>query len=401
MTYWDMDEENENWQYPDFADQSEPCHHDCLGTQNDPELFPPGCDCTCICYDSWLGWEPLSDGHLWATWGGSVDLTTAGTYTLTVSVCNDCPPTEPDECVNVNDPDYPSWAFDECTQKTLTIEVTERSRLCTASLSDGEGCPGESLDLPLIILNLGDCTETYNWTITQTGEPFSLIVAPDAGSVTLGPSETHAEWIQVTIPTDACPLGAGSQDATLTLTVTSTEGTQCTTQDGTIRVLDFCSNCEDCPGTESGWLDVAVDRTRGCGPTDTWAEDPIVDDCGNSLQLSCTGAFHLTLNGVDVGTCIWIPPSGVNDFKYKKITTPCGWKISATFHRTQDTDKVLPHVRDCGTIGKYDWLDTIVDNCAGTTTTRCCAGDADPGEDPEADCPSSGDCANVSTCWEP
>ncbi len=152
----DVDLKNRNWRYAGFADPDPDCYQGCLGTNNDPQLYPPGCNCNCVCYDSWNGWEQFGDGHLVVSWSGTVDLTQTGTYTITATVCNADPPTGPEECVELDDPDFPSWAKDSCQEATLTIRVVEAD-------IDIEGLADEDeADPPGAILSLNNDDDNEN-----------------------------------------------------------------------------------------------------------------------------------------------------------------------------------------------------------------------------------------------
>ncbi len=168
----------------------------------------------------------------------------------------------------------------------------------------------------------------------------------------------------------------------------------------TIIVPDCCS-CSpppECHGTpSSSWTPFYP--TRDCELEDNWADPPLVDDCGNKLQIVCAGAYYLLYNGSLAGTCTW--RCGRNFWSYKRFYTDCGWRFHGLFHRT--IDWLPPWTGPCcdrGTCGQFDWLDTFSFPClvGPPAPPSCCAGPDFPGPDPGVSCPSPGNCDNNARC---
>lgn len=169
----------------------------------------------------------------------------------------------------------------------------------------------------------------------------------------------------------------------------------------TIIVPDCCgcSPPPECHGIPlSYWT--FIEASDSCGPHDNWVGPPLVDDCGNRLQLVCTGAYYLLYNGSIVGTCTFT--CGRNVWAYRKFQTDCGWQFHELFHRTIDTDAMwnTPPCCDRGTCGQFDWLDTHTLPClvGPPAPPSCCAGIDYPGREPGAPCPSPGNCDNTVRC---
>lgn len=250
-----------------------------------------------------------------------------------------------------------------------------------------------------------ECMETVtcleagdgHWTATWSGEVDLTQPGPHTLTLTLSNDAPTGDCFPLWDPYRGCDyIEAWGDDGEIcleyTVNVVEPPGENCT-QCPCIEP-QCCCNCPDCPGVESDWIDATDWFYRPCGDDD-WAE-PIVlyrDDCGNEFSVICTDEmYHVNPGG---GTCIW--DWGRNAYQFKAKVYDCGkTSLYATFHRTIDTDDLLPSEKDRGTCREYDWLDTVYYSCDPDPQPPpdCCRGTGYPGRNPEAPCPATGNCVN-------
>jgi hypothetical protein len=84
---------------------------------------------------------------------------------------------------------------------------------------------------------------------------------------------------------------------------------------------------------------------------------PMTDDCGNTLQIRCSGAYcyKFEYNGRTVGECVY--DNGMNLFAYRKDKQ--GKVFFSTWMLNYDEDPSLASevglTTDEGQLGKHDW----------------------------------------------
>jgi len=121
---------------------------------------------------------------------------------------------------------------------------------CTATFDGRTVCAGTVADMPLTITNTGQCSISFDWTITVESDPNGIIQSRQPLSGSTGALSPQAVWSGTHYVT-LKPDGPGS--ATLRLTVTNSCGSQCTTtaavtvpdcNDGNPCTDDICVNGE-------------------------------------------------------------------------------------------------------------------------------------------------------------
>jgi hypothetical protein len=168
---------------------------------------------------------------------------------------------------------------------TDTVEIRRAPALCSASLGDGGGCPGQTVPLTCIITNTGSCPATYSWQVTQTGG--NATVNPASGPpITLAAGASATTPVNVDIGSSSPP----GSTATLKLEVSEGGGVSCS-DTGTVSVSNtpctaVLSNAEGCAGTTVP-VGCIIKNTGSCEATYSWT---VTQTGGNATVTPGTGA---------------------------------------------------------------------------------------------------------------
>ena len=157
------------------------------------------------------------------------------------------------------------------------------------------GCPDADDTVQVRITNAGECPETFDWTITQSGGDPSLTLTPASGQVTLDPGESILVDVTVDVAVDS-DRGV----ATLEAMATGKDGSQCTTTaDITIPPpeceLTLVENGPLCPGTNPT-LTLTITNIGQCEEDFAWsiqktAGNPTINGFtpANGTETLCPG----------------------------------------------------------------------------------------------------------------
>jgi len=152
--------------------------------------------------------------------------------------------------------------------------------VCVAGTAGG--CPGQTVPLPMRIVNTSECKYTYDWTLTnifQTVPLMTITITPSSGSVIVAAGGTGQPEVNVQIGEDT---EAGTVYLLLEVKVSGVR--VCVDTDGRVSVGTSGTSpadCSDCAGTNS----LSVDEV---GAADECADSEQADACGVTVSPSAS-----------------------------------------------------------------------------------------------------------------
>jgi len=171
-------------------------------------------------------------------------------------------------------------------------------------------------------------------------------------SATISPAGRGITW---SIPGNAlgCTISssglitAGTTEGTITVRAADSQLSNCYGE-AQIEIKPACDQTE----TDNKWVGLDIPDPNCTCPGS--CSNPVAskgDSCGNTLTVTCEGAFHYRYNGEVIGTCPY--KWGVNTFEY--MLTKNKKRFYATRHRSRDLANDGSKY-DEGTRFKYDWV---------------------------------------------
>jgi hypothetical protein len=169
---------------------------------------------------------------------------------------------------------------------------------CTATLADGDGCPGKTIQVARTIQNTSTtCQATFDWEVKKTQGVPTVTPNPAIGSVTLAPQALSQANQRVALDENS-QLGS----ATLELTV-SWQGTALCTDPATIQVSCPSQTASGagalCGTVYGGSIQYCYGCADGQAASNWWFKENVTGGGPGSCQ---TGTINQTLNPIQSAT---------------------------------------------------------------------------------------------------